>query len=226
MTEKSSSDGHRARLRDRWRRTGVDGFAEHELLELLLTHVFRRIDTKPLAKRLLARFHGLKGLLDATPQQIQEVEGAGPRAAEFVALLRGAMERYFETDVRRTDLLNSPEAVVSYCRAALEGLPHEVFDVIYLSAKNRVLSRERLAEGTIDQAAVYPRKVVTRALAANAAGLVFVHNHPSGDPEPSPEDRRLTQRLRDAAQLVGIPVLDHIIIGNGRHVSFREKGLL
>lgn len=226
MTDPSPTDGHRARLRDRWHRAGSKGFADHELLELLLTYVFRRTDTKPLAKRLLERFHGLKGVLDATPAQIQEVAGAGPRAAEFVSLLRGAMERYFETDVRRTDLLNTPEAVVAYCRAALEGLPHEVFDVIYLTAKNRVLSRERLAEGTIDQATVYPRKVVTRALAANAAGLVFVHNHPSGDPEPSPDDRRLTQRLRDAAQLVGIPVLDHIIVGNGRHVSFREKGLL
>jgi DNA repair protein RadC len=226
MTDPSPTDGHRARLRDRWHRAGAKAFADHELLELLLTHVFRRIDTKPLAKRLIEKFGGLKGVLDATPEQLREVEGAGPRAAEFISLLRGAMERYFETDVRRTDLLNTPEAVVTYCRAALEGLPHEVFDVIYLSAKNRVLSRERLAEGTIDQAAVYPRRVVTRALAANAAGLIFIHNHPSGDPEPSPEDRRLTLRLRDAAQLVGIPVLDHIIIGNGRHVSFREKGLL
>jgi DNA repair protein RadC len=136
------------------------------------------------------------------------------------------MERYFETEARQTDLLNSPEAVLNYCRASLEGLANEVFEVLYLSTKNRVVGRERLSEGTIDQAAVYPRRVVAGALAANAAGLVFVHNHPSGDPAPSPEDKRLTSLLADAARTVGIPVLDHLIIGNGRHFSFRDQGLL
>lgn len=226
MTETNDRAGHRARLRERWGQAGVRAFADHELLELLLTHVFLRNDTKPLAKRLLDRFQTFKGVLDATPQQIEEVDGAGPRTGAYIRLLRGAMERYFETDVRQTDLLNSPSSVVAYCRSVVEGLPHEVFDVIYVSAKNRVLGRERLAEGTIDQASVYPRRVVTRALAANAAGLIFVHNHPSGDPTPSPDDKRLTAQLAEAARLVGIPVLDHIVIGNGRHVSFRDRGLL
>lgn len=218
--------GHRKRLRQRWETVGAKGFPDYELLELLLTYVFVRCDTKPLAKKLLEKFGSFKGVLDASPEALGQVEGAGQGTGTFVSLIRGAMERYFETEARRTDLLNSPEAVIAYCRASLEGLANEVFDVVYVSTKNRVIRKERLSEGTIDQAAVYPRRVVAGALAANAAGLVFVHNHPSGDPTPSLDDKRLTALLLQAAKTVNIAVLDHIIVGNGRHYSFREKGLL
>jgi DNA repair protein RadC len=218
--------GHRQRLRSRWDSAGGKGFADYELLELLLTFVFARIDTKPLAKRLMDKFGSFKGVLDATPAQLAMVEGAGASTGTFVSLIRASMERYFETEARQSDLLNSPEAVLAYCRASLEGLQNEVFDVVYLSTKNRVIGKDRLAEGTIDQAAVYPRRVVSGALAANAAGLIFVHNHPSGDPTPSPDDKRLTTLLAQAAKTIGIPVLDHIIVGNGRHFSFRDRGLL
>ena len=218
--------GHRKRLRARWDSSGGKAFPDYELLELLLTYVFARCDTKPLAKKWLDTFGSFKGVLDATPDQLSRVEGAGAGTGSFLSLVRGAMERYFETEARQSDLLNSPEAVLSYCRAALEGLPNEVFDVVYVSTKNRVIRKERLAEGTIDQAAVYPRRVVAGALAANAAGLIFVHNHPSGDPTPSPDDKRLTALLVQAAKTIGVTVLDHIIVGNGRHYSFRDRGLL
>lgn len=218
--------GHRARLRDRWRRAGPAGFADYELLELLLTHALPRRDTKPLAKRLLERFGDLKGALDAPAEALESVDGVGPGVSQFLRLLRGVLERYFETAARASDLLNSPEAVVRHCRARLEGLRHEVFEVLFLSTKNRLIGQRRLSEGSIDQTAVYPRRVVAEALTANAAGLVFVHNHPSGDPSPSPEDKSLTRQLEAAAKTVGIPVLDHLIIGDGRHYSFRENGLL
>ncbi|MBK8871753.1 MAG: DNA repair protein RadC [Elusimicrobia bacterium] len=218
--------GHRKRLRQRWETAGAKGFPDYELLELLLTYVFARCDTKPLAKKLLEKFGSFKGVLDASSEALGQVEGAGQGTGTFVSLIRGAMERYFETEARQSDLLNSPEAVIAYCRASLEGLANEVFDVVYVSTKNRVIRKERLSEGTIDQAAVYPRRVVAGALAANAAGLVFVHNHPSGDPTPSMDDKRLTALLLQAAKTVNIAVLDHIIVGNGRHYSFREKGLL
>ncbi len=223
---KKPAHGHRERLRARWRASGLKGFADYELLELLLGHAIPRRDTKPLARRLLDRFGSFKAVLDAQPEEIAALEGAGKQTGTFLSLLRGSMQRYFETAARQTDLLASPEAVVAYCRASLENLKHEVFDVIYLSTKNRVVGRDRLSEGTVDQAAVYPRRVVSGALSANAASLVFVHNHPSGDPAPSPDDKRLTAQLAEAARTVGIPVLDHLIIGNGRHFSFREKGLL
>lgn len=226
LSEDPDHLGHRRRLRARWESAGGKGFADYELLELLLTYLFARCDTKPLAKRLLDKFGSFKAVLDASPDQLALVEGAGTGTGAFVSLIRGVMERYFETEARQSDLLNSPEAVLSYCRASLEGLKNEVFDVVYLSTKNRVLGKERLAEGTIDQAAVYPRRVVAGALAANAAGLIFVHNHPSGDPTPSPDDKRLTAMLVQAAKTIGISVLDHLIVGNGRCFSFRDKGLL
>lgn len=226
MTSSPNSAGHRARLRERWRRAGSAGFPDYELLELLLTQAVPRRDTKPLAKALLSRFGSLKGVLDASGLELESVPQVGPSVSFFFSVLRGTMERYFESEARKTDLLNSPEAVIRYCRASLEGLKNEVFDVIFVSTKNRVVGRERLSEGTIDQAAVYPRRVVASALAANAASLIFVHNHPSGDPTPSAEDKQLTRRLEEAAQTVGIPVLDHLIVGNGGHFSFREKGLL
>jgi DNA repair protein RadC len=125
-----------------------------------------------------------------------------------------------------TDALTSPEAVAAYCRAALEGLKNEVFEVIYLNTRNRVIRMERLSEGTLDQTAVYPRRLIEGALARRAAGVVLVHNHPSGDPSPSAEDKALTRRLVAAARLVDLAVLDHVIVGEGRHFSFREAGLL
>ena len=226
MDDNADRTGHRERLRSRWKAGGAPSFADYELLEFLLAHVFVRGDTKSLAKRLVEKFGTLKGVLDAPPHRLAEVHGAGEKTALFVSLLRGTMDRYFETQAKENDLINSPESVINCCRASLEGLTHEVFDVLYLSTKNRLIGRERLAEGTIDQATVYPRRLVASALAHNAASLIFVHNHPSGDPAPSPDDRRLTTLLHEATKTVSIRVLDHLIIGNGRHYSFREQGLL
>ena len=136
------------------------------------------------------------------------------------------MRRYFYVSASERDLLDSPAAVVSYCRASLEAENNEVFEVLFLNSKNRLLSTERIAEGTINRAAVYPRRVVESALKARAAALILVHNHPSGDPEPSLEDRELTQTIIDAARTVGIKIHDHIIVGKGRHYSFAQQGAL
>ncbi|MBI4063896.1 MAG: DNA repair protein RadC [Elusimicrobia bacterium] len=218
--------GHRQRLRQRFLETGTKGFQDYELLELMLTYVIPQRDLKPLAKELIVRFGSLKKVLDASYVELTGVKGIGSKAATMLVSLRSLMERYFEEKAKESELLNSPEAVVAYCRASLEGEKNEVFQVLYLSARNRLIKSERLSEGTIDQAAVYPRRVLEGAFAAKAVNLIFVHNHPSGDPSPSEEDKRLTQTLAQAAALVGISVHDHIIVGNGRHFSFRESGLL
>lgn len=220
------SAGHRERLRARFVAAGLDGFHDYETLELLLTYAVPRRDVKPAAKALLARFGGLSRTLDATPKELSQVEGVGPRAASLLKLTRAVLERYSRERLEEADALDSPEAVVDYCRASLQGERNEVFQVLYLSTKNKVVGVERLSEGTIDRAAVYPRRVIEGALKANAAAVIFVHNHPSGDPTPSPEDCRLTREIAAAAGPVGIAVHDHIIIGRGRHVSLREAGRL
>jgi len=218
--------GHRQRLQERFKHTGSKGLADYELLELLLTYAIPRRDVKPIAKMLLHHFGNLKGVLDASFKDLLPIKGIGPQTAIYFLTLRTYMKRYFELTAQESDLLNSPQTVIQYCRSSLESEKNEVFEILYLSTKNRLIRAERLSEGTIDRTAVYPRQVIEGALSAKAAALIIVHNHPSGDPTPSQEDILMTQKLSKAAQAVDITVHDHIIIGNGRHVSFREKGLL
>lgn len=215
---------HRSRLRERFRESGLGRFADYEVLELLLTFGQPRVDTKPAAKALDKAFGGLAGVLDAELSELEAVEGVGPQGAVLLKVLRESMERYFLREAELGDAVASPEAVVRWCRAALEGEKNEVFLVLHLSTKNRVLGHERLAEGSIDRAAVYPRRVIESAFRANAAALILVHNHPSGDPSPSPEDRQLTRELSAAARPLGLKVHDHLVIGKGRHFSFRAAG--
>lgn len=195
-------------------------------MELLLTFAIPRRDVKPLSKALLERFGSFKAVLDASPSEMKVIPGAGKGTGVFLGALRSAVERYMAGRARESDALTSPEAVAAYCRAALEGLKNEVFEVIHLNVRNRVLHMERLSEGTIDQTAVYPRRVVEGALGRHAAAVILVHNHPSGDPSPSAEDRAITRRIVAAARLVDVNVLDHVVVGDGRHFSFREAGLL
>jgi DNA repair protein RadC len=164
--------------------------------------------------------------LNAAPEDLSAVSGAGERTRALLAAVRASIGRYMASAARQADALTSPDAVAAYCRGALEGLSREVFEVIYLNTRNRVIRMERLSEGTVDQTAVYPRRVLEGALAHHAAAVILVHNHPSGDPSPSAEDRALTRRVSAAAKLVDVAVLDHIIVGDGRHFSFREAGLI
>lgn len=199
---------------------------DYELLELLLTFAIPRREVKPEAKALLAKFGSLKAVLDADLEALSEVKGVGEQAGVLIKALRESMRRYLESAAQEADLVSSPEAAVAYCRAALEAEKRECFEVLYLASNNRLIRSERLSEGTLDRAAVYPRRVIEGALKANAAALIFVHNHPSGDPKPSTEDRRLTESLAQAAKAVGIKVHDHLVIGDGSHYSFRANGYL
>ncbi|MEK7287249.1 MAG: DNA repair protein RadC [Elusimicrobiota bacterium] len=218
--------GHRRRLREKFFKAGSDGLHDYETLELLLTFVIPRIDTKPLAKRLIQKFGSFARVLDASLEKLREVEGMGNYACSLFPILKSSMELYLSEGMKQADALNSPEAVIRYCRVILEGEKNEIFLVLYLSSKNRVIGIERLSEGTIDHAPVYPRRIIEGALKANAAGIIFVHNHPSGDPAPSPQDKSLTQEIAATAKPLGIAVHDHLIIGKGGYFSFRASGLI
>lgn len=218
--------GHRGRLRERFRKTRTEGLHDYESLELLLTYAIPRRDVKPVAKELIARFGSLSGVIDADPHALGEVQGIGPRSAMLIPLVKELCNAYMAERMRGRDLLSSPRAVVDFARMKMGGLPRERFMVIFLNVKNEVIDCELMHEGTVDRAVVYPRNIVESALAHRAAGLILVHNHPSGHPEPSAEDRAITRAIADACRTVDVRVLDHVVIGRAGHFSFAEENII
>jgi DNA repair protein RadC len=174
----------------------------------------------------LSGFGSLRALLQADLKLFCQHAGLGP--AKYVQL-QAVMEmarRHLYEDLKRGDALTSPGAVRQYLKSRLLALPHEVFACLFLDNQHRVIAFEELFRGTLDSASVYPREVMKRALAHNAAALILTHNHPSGVAEPSQADLHLTRRLREALALVDIRVLDHLVIGDGEPVSLAERGLI
>jgi DNA repair protein RadC len=224
--EEDPREGHRERLRERFRRGGLEGFLPHEALELALTWAIPRRDVKGAARELVARFGGVFGALTAREEDLSNVEGLGPRTALFLRFL-GELSAYALREKapsrRRVD---SPAAVIEFLRFSLGGSREENFLVLFLNARNELLAMEVLQTGTVDHASVYPRKVVERALAHNAVSLILVHNHPSGHDEPSPQDIALTRRIAEAAQAVDMQVHDHLVVTRDGYSSLRELGLL
>jgi len=218
--------GHRRRLRKRFIESGIKGLQDYEALELLLTYGVARKDTKPAAKALLKRFRGIPGVFAADIHELKEVEGIGENSAVLIKLMQALMELYLkERSLHRTKL-STPEAVVEYCRVSMGWLRDEQFRVIYLNSQNEVISEELIQEGTIDQAVVYPRKVLEYALRHKASGFILVHNHPGGLLRPSKSDIELTRRLKSASEEMGLRIHDHFIITREGHYSFYENGLL
>lgn len=228
MEDVNSASGHRARLRNRFEKTGFHGFAEHEIVEILLTLCIPRSDVKPLARSLVKRFGNLKGVLDAPADALKEHKGIGSVAPVALRLIREAASLYLRQDLEEKPILNSIDKLADFWRIRIGDLKHEVFEVAYLDRSYGLMHEgvERVQEGDLDRAAVYPRRILEAAIKKKAAGLVFAHNHPVGQPTPSPEDRTLTQALTEAAQAVGIQVIDHIIISPIGMFSFRRSGLL
>jgi len=223
---KEYASGHRERLRARYRLSGEGALQEYELLELLLTFAIPRRDTKLLAKRLLERFGTLARVFEADAASLEEIEGIGPQAATLLSLIRPLATRFLTEAPGPKTLLRSTGDAAAYFQARLKGLSEEEVHVAFVNAKNAVTTTECLQRGTVDQSVVYVRKVIERALAHKASGFILAHNHPSGDPEPSQQDRELTQAVKAAAATVGVRFLDHLIIGDGSPFSFKASGLL
>lgn len=224
--EKEMLEGHRKRLRQRFREGGLEALLDHEVLELLLTLATPRKDCKPLAKRLLKRFKTLAGVFEAEFAELCEVEGIGETNAIPVKLVKAASDRFLKQRILGKEILGTPKAVLDYLYHQLREQGRESFLVLYLDMKNRLLDTETLFEGTLGASSVYPREVLRAVLAHRAASVILVHNHPSGDTEPSREDYALTRRLVHTLYPVGVRVHEHLIIGGNTYYSFAEKGIM
>ncbi len=228
-SEKSDTRGHRGRLRERFMKSGLEAFADYEVVELLLTLAIPRCDVKEQAKALISRFGSLRGILDAPLESLRKIPGLGDVAPVALKIIREAAALYLkETAEEKGEAFTEVEALSHFLRLRIGALPNEVFCVIYLDNANRLLKDgfEIIEEGTIDRAAVFPRRVVENALRRGAAALAFAHNHPSGELVPSEQDRTLTRALVLAAGTVQIRVLDHLVVTPDRVLSFRQEGLL
>jgi DNA repair protein RadC len=225
-TEAPHHLGHRARLRERLLRAGPEALADYELLELYLFRTIARGDVKPRAKALLARFGSLEGVLAAPEREIARVEGVGPAVAADLKLVHAFSVRLAHGQVARRPVISSWTALLAYLRAALQHAPREEFHVLFLDKKNQLIADELMGEGTVDHAPVYPREVVRRALELSASALILVHNHPSGDPEPSRADIDITREVVTAGRPFGLAVHDHVIVGRDGMASLKAKGLV
>jgi DNA repair protein RadC len=217
---------HRERLRERYRRSGLDGFHPYEVLELLLSYAIPRRDTKPLAKELVRRFGSLTEVLNAPVEALAEVKGMGDRSAVMLKLLRDAAAYHLREQLPGKDAINASRDVYAYLCAYYKGLKHEEFKAIYLDAQNKILLEETLFVGSNNESQVYIRKVVERVIQTHAASVVVAHNHPSGLLEPSRDDIGITHKLRGALALIDVHLLDHIIIGDNTFFSFVAEKLL
>ena len=220
--------GHRQRLRERFLKSGVDGLATHEVIELLLTTAIPRSDVKQPAKALIQKFENLRGILDASLVDIRSIAGLGEVAPVALKIIRAVATLYLQQSAEKQEFLANPENIASFWRMQIGALREEVFEVAYLDSALCLLRDgiERLEEGTIDRAAVYPRRVVEAALSRGASALVLAHNHPNRIVEPSEQDKALTRALVLATETVDIRVLDHLIVSTDETFSFRQAGLL
>jgi DNA repair protein RadC len=216
--------GHRRRLRERFLRNGLSGFHDYEVIELLLTLGTPRKDCKDMAKAAMKRFKSLPGVLEAPEKALCEIDGLGPANTIGLKLIKAVADRYLETRLIRQDPIHNAGDLFDYLYHHLRERHRECFKVMYLNAKNRILDVETLFEGSLTASAVYPREVLQAALNQGAASLIFVHNHPSGDPAPSPEDVELTRRLLFACRASGVTVHEHLIVGDNCYYSFAEHG--
>lgn len=228
MRDSSPSSGHRQRLRERFLKAGLDGFADYEVVELLLTLAIPRSDVKQPAKALIKKFGDLRGILDAPLEDLQQVSGIGAVTPVALRIIREAANLYLQQTAEQAESLSDFAELSRFWRSKIGALAHEVFQVGYLDSGLRLIRDgiETMEEGTTDRAAVYPRTVIEAALKRKAAALVFAHNHPNGDVQPTEQDKVLTRALVLAATTVHIKVHDHLIVSTDSVFSFRKEGLL
>ena len=222
----NKNEGHRKRLREKFLNSGLSGFHEYEVIELLLTVGTPRKDCKDTAKEALKRFETLPGVIEASKEELLSVKGIGPKNMIGIKLIKAVADRYLEKKLQGKDPIHNSKDLFKYLYHRMRGNDRECFAAVFLDAKNRVISSDILFRGTLTESSVYPREVVKAALDRKAAALIFAHNHPSGDPEPSQQDITITQKLLFSCRVMGITVHEHLIIGDNRYFSFADQGFI
>ncbi len=218
--------GHRERMRRRYLEQGLEGMADHEALELLLYHAIPRSDVNPLAHRLLNRFGSLKGVLDATVEQLREVEGVGESTALLLTLVRDLQRRYLIQAARKDKrpILSGGEDAGRFFLPYFHGIAEERVYVAFLDDVGRLISCRQLFEGGIDAVPVSIRKILESALQERATTLILAHNHPGGQAMPSVEDRLMTERIALALDTISLHLMDHIIVAGQEYLSMVDNG--
>ncbi len=222
----SEHTGHRQRLRNRFLASGGERMPDYELLEMVLFAAIPRGDVKPLAKRLLKRFGNFADTIAAPPEALSEVQGMGEAGVAALKVVEAAAQRLGQEAIIDNPVLSSWDRLIEYCRMRLGRAEREHFRILFLNRKNVLIADEEQQRGTIDHTPVYPREVVKRALQLGASAIIMLHNHPSGDPEPSRGDIDMTREIKETAERLGILLHDHIIITKTGHSSFKSMGLL
>lgn len=224
MTE--FSKGHRQRLRSRFLKGGMDAVNDYEILELLLYAANPRKDMKPLAKHLIQSLGSFSDVLLADAQSLKKIEGVTEGVITSIKIAHAASCRIFHDSAKSSQIIDSWQGLLKYCKAQMSGLRVEQLRLIFLDKRHRVLRDEVQHEGTIDHTPIYPREVIRRALELDASAFIMVHNHPSGDPTPSRADIEATKHILQVCENLGILLYDHLVIGRNEHVSFRQEGFL
>ena len=226
MPSEEMQKGHRRRLREKFLKSGLSAFHDYEIVELLLTLGSPRKDCKPQAKEAIKRFKTLRGVLSASAEELQQIEGVGPHSAFGIRLVQEMAREFLKGKIVDQPFLKSSREIFDYLYHAMRDRKKELFKVVYLSSQNQIIEVADLFEGTVDSSSISPREIIEGALKDNATALIFVHNHPSGNPAPSTSDREMTRQLVYVGRIMQMKVVDHIIIGNDRYYSFADEGLI
>ena len=220
------SEGHRKRLREKFLQGGLDGFLDYEIVELLLTLGTPRKDCKPAAKEAIKKFGNLQGVLEASPEELQQIRGLGPHNVFGLKLFQAVSTRYAKERLPKTITLDSSRAAINFLKEKIGREKKEHFYMLALNSRNHLAKMSNISVGTLNVSLVHPREVFRGAIEAAAAKVLIAHNHPSGDPEPSEGDLMITQKLVEAGKILDIEVVDHIIVTADNYTSFKEQKLL
>jgi len=218
--------GHRNRVKERFLKEGPERFTDEDLLELLLIFSIPYKDTRKLARELLNHYKTLDSVLDASLEELSKFKGLKEKSALPLKVVKEVARRYLKAKALKTEYLKSPQEVYDYLKYEMQNLTRETLKAIFLDAKSKILGIETLFEGTITESAVYPREIFAKAVEKKAVSLILVHNHPSGDTNPSKADIKLTKNLILAGYLLQCKIIDHIIIGKDGYFSMAEKGII